>query len=434
MLKILKDLYWNLSILPEDQKEKFFYFIRRKIRHEESIVDKKEIYKLYGEYIKQILAIPTYKSITYKEIIKTPYQRAKNDPKIIAYYLPQMHPTPENDAWWGKGVTEWNNVSRAVPQFIGHYQPRLPGELGFYDLRIKENLIRQIELAEMYGIYAFCWYYYWFDGKRLLERPLDMYLSSKEIEFPFCLCWANESWTKGFFGSSQEVIMKQNHTVDSYFRFIEDIAKYLKDDRYVMIDGKKLLIVYKPQNIPDCNIVLNYWREYCKKMDIGNLYLVGCWTSDQSADFISYGFDAIAEFQPGSIMKYCVKKNQTVPFVNKNFSGVVYSYKDIIDNAIYKKNFVKKKMYHAVMPMWDNTPRRNDKGNVIYHGSTPALYKFWLKDIILQNKNEELEDRLIFLNAWNEWGEGAYLEPDKRYGYAYLQATKEAIEESREES
>lgn len=429
--KLLKDIYWAFPLLTEKQKESFFYKVKKIVRHEgvESIQNDSAI---VNDYIKQILDIPTARSNDYTTITKTPYKRDVSDPKLIAYYLPQMHPTPENDAWWGKGITEWNNVSRAVPQYVGHYQPRLPGELGFYDLRLKDNLKRQIELAKMYGIYGFSWYYYWFDGKRLLERPLDMFLNDSSLDFPFCLCWANENWTKGFFGSSKEIIMKQNETEESYRNFIHDAIKYLKDDRYITVQGKKMLIVYKPHSVPNCKTVLEYWREYCQQNEVGDLYILGCWTGDEKDNVLSLGFDAETEFQPGSLYPYNGKINHKLPFINEQFIGEVYSYSRIVQEKFYRKNFKKEKMYNAVMPMWDNTPRRNNQGNRIFHGSTPTLYKSWLKDVINHYQKEcMLDEKIIFINAWNEWGEGAYLEPDRNYGYAYLEATKNAIETSR---
>jgi lipopolysaccharide biosynthesis protein len=429
--KLLKDIYWALPFLTEKQKDTIFYKLKQLLQHN----GVKSIHyqsNLFSDYIHQILEIPTAVSRDFKTITNEPYQRNLNDPKLIAYYLPQMHPTPENDAWWGRGVTEWNNVSRAVPQFVGHYQPRLPGELGFYDLRLKENLKRQIELAKMYGIYGFSWYYYWFDGKRLLDKPLDMFLHDSSLDFPFCLCWANESWTKGFFGSSKEIIMKQSTTEDSYRDFIKDAIKYLKDNRYIEIQGKKVLIVYKPHSVPNSKQILNYWREYCKENGVKGLYIIGCWTGNEKNDILELGFDAEAEFQPGSLYPYNDKINSTIPFVNTKFVGDIYSYQKIVEEKIYSKNFLKEKMYNAVMPMWDNTPRRNSRGNVIFHGSSPALYKKWLRDIIKHYRNDcVLDDNIIFINAWNEWGEGAYLEPDRYYGYAYLEATKNAIEEER---
>lgn len=429
--KFLKDIYWAFPLLSEEQKETIFYKVKEVVRHE-GVNSSQLQSSIIADYIQQILEIPTTISRDFKPITIEPYQRESRDPKLVAYYLPQMHPTPENNAWWGRGVTEWNNVSRAVPQFIGHYQPRLPGELGFYDLRLKENLQRQIELAKMYGIYGFSWYYYWFDGKRLLDRPLDMFLNDDTLEFPFCLCWANESWTKGFFGSSKEIIMKQSTTEESYRNFIKDAVRYLQDSRYIEIQGAKLLIIYKPHSVPNCKQILDYWRKYCKKFGIGDLYIIGCWTGDEKNDILELGFDAEAEFQPGSLYPYNGKINSNLPFINDKFIGEVYSYKKIVEEKFYRKNFLKKGMYNAVMPMWDNTPRRNNRGNVIFHGSTPDLYKKWLMDIILHYQNDcILADQFIFINAWNEWGEGAYLEPDRYYGYAYLEATKKTIETAR---
>lgn len=425
--QILKDIYWKLPLLSPEKKEIIFYQLKKMIKGEGVNVSD-NVSGITEEYINQILSIPIAQSKDFKAITDYPYERQDRDPKLIAYYLPQMHPTPENDAWWGRGVTEWNNVSRAVPQYLGHYQPRLPGELGYYDLRLTDNIKRQAELADMYGIYGFAWYYYWFDGKRLLERPLDMFIKDKSIDFPFCLCWANESWTKGFFGSTKEIIMKQSDTEESYLNFIKDAAPYMKDERYITIKGKKLLIVYKPQKVPNSQKVLNYWREYCATHGVGEIYIIGVWTAEWKNDVLQRGFDSAAEFQPGSIKPYCRKINQNLPFINKDFVGEIYSYPEIVKTGLYRKNFKSSHMYNAVMPMWDNTPRRNNHGNVIYHGATPDLYKKWLCDIIQHYKKDcSLDDDLIFINAWNEWGEGAYLEPDRYYGYAYLEATKDAI-------
>lgn len=430
----LKKWYWEFPFIPKAKKEKIYYIIKGYIKGERGGHVNRNNIELLKKYRDQVLAIPTERDQKfYKALTTEAYKRDKKDPKLIAYYLTQFHPTAENDAWWGKGVTEWNNVSRAVPQYLGHYQPRLPGELGFYDLRLKENIIRQVELAKMYGIYAFSFYYYWFDGKRLLEKPLNLFLEDKNIDFPFCICWANESWTKGFFGSSQEIIMEQNTSEESYRNFIHDVIDILKDQRCLQIQGKKVLQIYKPQNIPNCEKTIRYWRKYCIEHGVGEIYLLGCWTADRQEDFIEKGFDSIAEFQLASILPYCQKINNRIPFVATNFYGSVYSYKDIVVNKIYKKNFDKKKLYHSISPMWDNTPRKNNMGSLIFDGANPSLYKTWLKDIIQDNRaRKDLDDNLIFVNAWNEWGEGAYLEPDRRYGYAYLQATLDAILESRE--
>lgn len=432
---ILKDtlleFFWSLPYLSPQHKEKLFFTILRilgKQKYHYIIKDE----TTYRRYCQQILSLFDIRDagdfVTENELV---FIRKKSDPKLIAYYLPQFYPFKENDNWWGKGTTEWNNVSKAVPQFLGHYQPRLPGELGYYDLRIKENILRQIQLAKVYGIYAFCYYYYWFDGKRLLDRPLDLFLESKEMSFPFCLCWANEDWTRNFSGSSGEVIVKQSKSVESYKNFILGLGKYLVDDRYLTIGKKKVLIVYKPSHIPRTLDVLEYWREYLYDTLHMDLYLIAVKASQDNTDYLKAGFDAVTEFQPTSdISKRNMQINEDMEFVVPEFYGIVYDYQKIVKNQIYLKH-QSSKLYRAVMPMWDNTARRNNKG-AIFHGSTPELYEKWLLDTIKSTKErKDLEDQLVFINAWNEWGEGAYLEPDRRYGYAYLQATRNAIEKSR---
>lgn len=434
MKQQLKKMYWNMPFISETSKEKFYYMIKGYIRGERSYKGDSNDIELLGKYRDQILNIPNEKdSEFYKPLTDSIYERREGDPKLIAYYLTQFHPTPENDAWWGKGVTEWTNVSHAVPQYVGHYQPRLPGELGFYDLRLKENMARQIELAQIYGVYGFSFYYYWFDGKRLLEKPLELFIKNKDLAFPFCLCWANQSWTKGFFGSSQEIIMEQKHNVESYKNFIHDIIDFLKDPRYIRINGKKVLQIYKPLDIPNCEEVITYWREYCRAHGVGEIYLIACWMANQQGDFIAKGFDAMSEFQLGALLPYCRKMNADVPFVTPEYYGAIYSYEELVNQKIYEKTFSIKHLYHSISPMWDNTPRKNNKGAIVFDGATPDLYKRWLKAIVFNTLiRSDLEDNLIFINAWNEWGEGAYLEPDRRYGYAYLQATLDAILESRE--
>lgn len=381
--------------------------------------------------LEEILHLPKYQDQDdYCELTQIPYHRLPGDCKIIAYYLTQFHPDPHNEEWWGKGVTEWNNVSRAVPQFQGHYQPRLPGELGFYDLRLAENMKRQIELAKMYGVYGFSFYYYWFNGERLLEKPLEMFLSNPELDFPFSLCWANENWTKRFDGTDLDILMEQPKSVESYKNVISDIARFLQDPRYIEINGKKMLTIYRPSLMPEVKTVLNHWRSYCHEHGIGDLYLIAVKENMIDIDWLKEGYDAVSEFHPGTLYTNCLNITSNLKFLRKDFGGEVFSYPDIV----YKQKYFRydlPKLYRAVMPMWDNTARRDNKG-MIFHGSTPALYKRWLKDVIQAgNARQDLEENIIFINAWNEWGEGAYLEPDKRYGYAYLEATKEAIEESR---
>ena len=382
-------------------------------------------------YINQVLDIPANrKSIYYKELTNDAYQRKANDAKIIAYYLTQFHPDPHNEQWWGKGITEWNHVTRAIPQFLGHYQPRIPGELGYYDLRIKDVMKRQVELAKMYGIYGFSFYYYWFNGERLLEKPLEMFLQNVDINFPFSLCWANENWTRRFDGTNEDILMEQPTSVDSYKNVIHDMIRFLKDERYICIDGKKVITVYRPSLMPKVKEVLRYWRQMALESGVGDLYLIAVKENMIDVGWLEEGYDALSEFHPGTLYKECATINSEFQCVRKDFAGEIFSYEDIVKNKRYF-NYSYEKLYRAVMPMWDNTARRNNKG-MIFHGANPELYKEWLIDVIQENREKRrADDNIVFINAWNEWGEGTYLEPDKFYGYAYLNATREAVEECR---
>lgn len=428
--------------LSDNKKEQYAswisYFLRRlrkiiglslnKEKINNKVINRK---KIASQYIQQILSLPNERSYYYVNFNQVSYKREFTDPKLIAYYLTQYHPIQENDEWWGRGTTEWNNVSKAVPQYVGHYQPRLPGELGYYDLRVKDNFFRQIELAKCYGIYGFSFYYYWFDGRRLLERPFNDFLENNDLNFPFCICWANESWTRRFDGSCGEVLVFQSDTAESYRNFIHDTVYLFNDYRYIRCNGRPVIIIYRPSFVPDCLNTLEYWRQYCQKTCNNNPYIIGVKEHTFDGNLIDMGFDAISEFHPGTIFKYCSIITDHIHFVRKNFGGIILDYQDIVNNKKYFK-YNHYKLYRSVMPMWDNTPRRNNMG-MIFHGSNPELYKTWLKDIIVETKlNHQLDDNYIFINAWNEWGEGAYLEPDKMYGYAYLQATRQAIEEVRD--
>jgi lipopolysaccharide biosynthesis protein len=426
----LAHFYWRLPV-PQKLKEGFIRRIRQVWpRADDTVtlsyrVNKKQIL----QYVEQILSIPE-KSGEYVEIASDVYERQPGDPMILAYYLPQFHPTQENDEWWGRGTTEWHNVSKAVPQYGGHYQPRLPGELGYYDLRLIENIARQIELAKIHGIYGFAYYFYWFDGKRLLDKPLDIFLNDPQLDFPFCLCWANESWTRRFDGTSGEVIMHQSDSIESYMAFIESVRPYFVDNRYIRIDDRPVLIIYRPSLISDCSNVLSHWRRYCKETGLGDPYLIGVKENTFDGDLLSLGFDAQSEFHPGTVFRYCKRITNQIQFIRDDFSGIVLDYTDLVRNKKYL-NFQARKLHRAVMPMWDNTARRNNSA-MIFEGSTPALYKEWLKEVLYETRNnQEVDAPFVFINAWNEWGESAYLEPDRKYGYAYLRATREAMEESR---
>jgi lipopolysaccharide biosynthesis protein len=347
----------------------------------------------------------------------------QSDIRLIAFYLPQFHPIPENDDWWGTGFTEWTNVTKAVPQFIGHDQPRLPGELGFYDLRIPEVMKRQIELAKMYGIYGFCFHFYWFHGKTLLERPLEQFLSDPDMDIPFCINWANESWTKRWDGLEKDVLIGQAHSSEDDIAFIEYVSKYLKDRRYIRIGSRPLLIVYRPALFPDAKKTAERWRKWCRDNGIGEIYLA-LTHSFEHIDPRGIGFDAAIEFAPNTFPLRDIT-GRFKPF-HKDYTGQIFDYESAIDIARNTATPPYRK-FRGLCPGWDNAARKPGRGITLVN-ATPEAYRRWL-EILAQYTHDKFagDERMIFINAWNEWAEGAYLEPDRKYGYAYLEATAEAL-------
>lgn len=348
-----------------------------------------------------------------------------SSPKLVAFYLPQYHPIPENDAWWGKGFTEWSNVSKAVPQFVGHYQPRLPGELGFYDLRVLDVQKRQIELARKYGIYGFCFHYYWFAGKRLLERPLDQFLQHSELDLPFCLCWANENWTRRWDGADHEVLIAQEHSPQSDAQFIEDVIPVLRDGRYIHVGERPLLVVYRPDILPDVLQTVRIWRQHCLDAGIGDPYLVAAQTFGLT-DPRPLGFDAAVQFPPHNTRPRPIRGE--VQLLNPGYRGNVHDYEELVDRITHARDDPPPyDLFWTVFPGWDNEARTPGAGRTFVNTS-PETYKEWLIYAAERTLGKpEPEKQIVFINAWNEWAEGAYLEPDRRYGYAYLQATADAL-------
>lgn len=341
--------------------------------------------------------------------------------KLVAFYLPQFHPIPENDQWWGKGFTEWTNVTKAIPQFEGHYQPRLPGELGFYDLRIPEVIRQQVELARKFGIYGFCYHYYWFSGRRLLEKPLQLFIESG-IDFPFCICWANENWTRRWDGSEEDILISQPHHFDNDKDFITDLIPLLKDARYIRVHRRPVIIVYRPGLLEEPQRTLAYWREACRQNGVEDPYIIGAQTFGLT-DPTPLGFDAAVEFPPHN--EFYTKVNDRFEVLNKSYKGSIYDYREMVERALSKSE-PDYQLFRTLVPSWDNDARKPGKGHS-FTGYSPELYHLWLEALCRQAVKRQDEGAMVFVNAWNEWAEGAYLEPDRKYGYAYLNATFKAL-------
>lgn len=356
--------------------------------------------------------------------------------RLIAFYLPQYHPIPENDEWWGKGFTEWRNVCKAEPLFPGHYQPHIPADLGFYDLRLEETRIAQAELASEYGISGFCYYHYWFNGKRLLERPAEEMLASGKPDFPFCLCWANENWTRRWDGEDQLVLMKQKYSEADDRAHIRDLFRFFRDKRYIRVDGKPVFLVYRTENMPDPTGTARVWREEARQADVGELYLIRV-ESIGRVDPHTIGFDAALEFAPdwsnrGEKLKSIAP---LYPDLSENFDLPAelsdknhIHYYDVLMERMLAKEHPAYQWFRCVTPSWDNSARRSE-GRIIFLGSTPDKYRHWLQKLIHSARlRHSGEERLVFINAWNEWAEGNHLEPDQKHGCAYLEATRSAID------
>jgi lipopolysaccharide biosynthesis protein len=354
--------------------------------------------------------------------------------RVLALYLPQYHPVPENDAWWGKGFTEWTNVVRAEPQFRGHYQPHLPSELGFYDLRTPETRIAQAELAREHGISGFCYYHYWFNGKLLLERPLREVLDTGKPDFPFCMCWANENWTRTWSGGADQVLMQQRYTADDHVEHLRWLAPYFRDPRYIKVHGKPVFLVYRAGQIDQVRRATDIWREEAHRLGFPGLYLIrfeSIHAGEQGIDPAEWGFDAAAEFQPRSSNSGAVKPR----WLRGRFRALAPSayrrhrirdYARLVAGALARKP-VDYKRFPCVTPGWDNSARRTQQAASIWVGSTPDLYERWLREVLLRFKPFGDQEDFVFINAWNEWAEGNHLEPDQKWGRGYLEATRRAV-------
>lgn len=344
--------------------------------------------------------------------------------RLIAYYLPQFHRSPVNDRAWGKGFTEWTNATRAIPRLGGQIQPRLPADLGFYDLSHKEAIVAQAALAERAGIWGFCIHDYWFSGEKVLETPLRVILDNPDIAIRFCLNWANETWTKRWDELDSEVILPQRHEDGDAEAYIDSIAPALRDPRYIRIDGRPLLMLYRPGSLPDATDTVARWRARARELGLGELYLVMAQVFEQW-DPRPWGFDAAAGFPPNNVGSGKIDQRWLRRF-DHEATSVSYSYDAMAHRAMsYRPEEFR--LFPGVCPSWDNEPRRSRNGRT-YLGATPAKYGHWLRAAMRTALQAPDPERLVFVNAWNEWAEGAVLEPDRHYGHAWLAETRRSLD------
>jgi lipopolysaccharide biosynthesis protein len=341
-------------------------------------------------------------------------------PKVIAFYFPQFHRIPENDEWWGQGYTEWVDVARAVPRFNGHLQPRLPTSLGFYDLADVSVQERQAELAQNHGIFGFCYYYYWFSGKKLLQRPIENMLATSSVRIPFCICFANETWTRRWDGRNDEILIRQEHRFEDDRNFIRSLIPYFRDSRYIRIDGRPLLLVYQTRLFPDAKATAAVWRNEVRQQGIGEIYLCRCESYFDFTEPAILGYDAAYQFPPHSL-----EPSLTEVQDSERFDGSVFDFSSCVQKSSQGRPTYKR--FRGVMTGFDNSPKMRC-GAWVFRNSSPERYQEWLTDALRDTvTNREPEEQVVFVNAWNEWGEGAILEPCSIFGDGHLKATAAAL-------
>jgi lipopolysaccharide biosynthesis protein len=362
--------------------------------------------------------------------------------RFLAFLLPQFHPIPENDAWWGPGFTDWTNVAKARPEFRGHRQPHLPADLGFYDLRLPEARAAQASMAASYGINAFCYYHYWFEGRRVLEKPFEAVLRSGEPDFPFCLCWANESWTRGWSGRDGEVLLRQGYSEHDDLIHIRSLAEAFSDSRYLKICGRPVFLVYRAASLPDPVRTTETWRQELVRLGVGDPYL--CLVHSFDADRLDpqlLGFDAAVRFEPDW---RGLRRQGNGSLVHRGFRrifrpGSPYRANTIRDHpsaVAYSLQQAKSdyRLYPCVSPGFDNSPRRPNGGATVLLNSSPELYEAWLREVVRRFEPFGPEENLVFINAWNEWAEGNHLEPCQQWGRGYLEAHARVVADHRSDA
>lgn len=351
--------------------------------------------------------------------------------RIIAIHLPQFYPFKENNEWWGKGFTEWTNVSKARPRFKGHYQPHIPADLGFYDLRLKDSRMEQESLAKKYGIYGFCYYHYWFNGHLIMEKPVEAKLSDSEEDLPFMLCWANENWHRNWAGGFNKTLIKQIYTKEDDIAHFKYLLPYFKDSRYIRVDNKPVFCVYRPALFPDFDEFVNTWQSLAAKENF-QLYICKFETcSEWGIKFYPKSVDAAIEFQPMNKEKwdrqYAIKSKLWNLVSKKEKFTTCYPYDKYVDFQIRKPQFSDYKRYPSVCPSWDNSPRRVGMPFSCFTNAKPSYFQKWFDFVYNSFKPFSKDENFIFINAWNEWAEGCHLEPDLENGLAYLEAIKAVV-------
>ena len=361
-------------------------------------------------------------------------EQEKDNKRVIAINLPQFHPFKENDEWWGKGFTEWTNVTKAKPRYWGHYQPQLPTDTGFYDLRLPEAREMQAEMAKEYGIYGFCYYHYWFNGHLLMEKPLEDMLQSKTPDFPFMLCWANENWARNWDGGFSHILIEQKYALQDDREHMEYLcSKYFCDSRYIRVDNKPVFVIYKPHQFPQMAETIKVWRETAKKFNM-ELYLMSSnYGNLSNKEILNFGFDAVFDFQPAKLDAFGSWRYNIMFAIKRRLNRFgfkfpyYFSYKKYVEYQLSKKQNASLKEYPCVSPGWDNSPRRVNKSFVAFKGNTPELFEKWFSGVYSRFKPFSTNENFIFINAWNEWAEGNHLEPDRKWGRKFLVAVRNVI-------
>jgi hypothetical protein len=355
--------------------------------------------------------------------------------RVIAYYLPQYHPFPENDTWWGKGFTEWTNVARARKLFPGHDQPHIPADLGFYDLRMSEVREEQARLATEAGIEAFCYYEYWFgNGKRLMQTPMEEVIKQGKPAFPFCIAWANHSWYKKRWdpkspGKDELLIEQQYLGEEDYKSHFESLLPAFKDKRYVRVNGKLFYVVYDALHFNDVSTFIEVWRKMAKENGLGDFYFVASdFNSEHRQELLAKGFDATHNVDHLNIYHKSNRLKKAFLTVCRNYFHIpmIYKYKNAIKHMI-NEDCRLKNVIPVIVPNWDHTPRSGSKGLVMTHTS-PEYFKKLVEKALEMVKAKPEQERIIMLKSWNEWGEGNYMEPDLEFGHGYINALREALD------